>query len=214
MPKRLVGGNCCLFTIIIIANIALMLFGIGLLVVGIYLITLVKRVEYLMIAFMAIGLFITIIGIMAMCLRRSLGGLIIYIIIVLILFLGSTIFTVIFSLNKKTVENWAVIGMTDPILILQTIQKIDSNYPRICYSLYSISGLVLIVWILAVVYRMSTSSEQLNQMYNAQMYIFNSRKSFIEAHEMKIDEARAINADKRDLYTQKYPELAKYTTGK
>ncbi len=32
----------------------------------------------------------------------------------------------------------------------------------------------------------------------------------ISYHEDKISDARAVNQEKRDLYTQKYPELAKY----
>eukprot|EP00347_Sterkiella_histriomuscorum_P001816 403370567 len=201
-------GNSCLFLFFVIFNFLIFLSSLGILGCGVYLTVITKEANAFNISFLVTGGLMFIFSALAFKMRRSIHLLGFYLIILFFVFLFQLIITIVMIVKKEALIELAKKYMSDSQKSYDEIKKFEDKIGEhvlsVSYALIAFTAIIALTIFFGYCYRASTktkTSKSKENLLNQQRYSDQVRD--IEALVQK-------NNEKRVLYEQKYPELAKH----
>ncbi|CDW80801.1 UNKNOWN [Stylonychia lemnae] len=193
-------GNSCLFLLFVVFNFLIFLSSLGILGCGVYLFVITKEANTFNISFLVTGALMLLFSTLAFKLRKSVHLLCFYLLILFIVFLFQLVITIVMIIKKEALVDLAKKYMGDSDKSIQEVEKFEEE---INTSVLSVSY-ALIAFLFGYCYRSSTQSKTIKHREN----LMDKQRYSDQVKEC--EKLVQLNNDKRVMYEQKYPELAKH----
>eukprot|EP00347_Sterkiella_histriomuscorum_P000474 403375719 len=201
-------GSTSIFTFFVIFNFLLVACSIGIIGCSIYLFVITREGNAFNICFLLIGISLMTLSIMAFKLRKSIHLLGCYLVILGVVFFFLLIVTIIMLIKKEVIVNLARQYFNDSGKSTQEIEdwinSMTSSVVSVSTALIFFCCVIFATIIFGYCYRDSTKN---NTHEHKQNLIADQKEQEMAEEREKVVIA---NNQKRDMYEQKYPELAKY----